>query len=383
MPRHGKYPTGIDKPADKYRVRVTWQGHQYAVGMFYTLTDAKTALSIARGQIAAQTFIPPAERRRMLKARAEAERVASVTVRAWSDVWLESLRRAQRSPATLRSYTSALDAHILPALGDLRLADVTPDDVERMLDATPGSATTRNNIAGVTRAMFIAAVNAKAGGLTESPVRVHVSKPSRRKISASDDALPTPEQVKALEAGMPDRLALAVPLAAWCALRLGEVLGLQRRDFIDLDAPDRAVVLVRRQWASKAKPPQYTEPKAGSERTVAVPASLVPMIVEHLSKHVHEAQDAPLFHGADVRRPMSQTAFAKAWGKSREDVMPGLRFHDLRHVGLTRAAQAGATLTELQARGGHRNVETAMRYQHAEAERDRAIAGRLDESIVR
>ena len=54
-----------------------------------------------------------------------------------------------------------------------------------------------------------------------------------------------------------------------------------------------------------------------------------------------------------------------------------LRFHDLRHTGAVLAAATGATLAELMARLGHSTVSAAMRYQHAAADRDKAIAEAL------
>ncbi len=56
---------------------------------------------------------------------------------------------------------------------------------------------------------------------------------------------------------------------------------------------------------------------------------------------------------------------------------PDLRFHDLRHTGAVLAAATGATLAELMARLGHSTPAAAMRYQHASADRDRAIAEKL------
>ena len=56
---------------------------------------------------------------------------------------------------------------------------------------------------------------------------------------------------------------------------------------------------------------------------------------------------------------------------------PDLRFHDLRHTGAVLAAQTGATLAELMGRLGHSTPGAAMRYQHAAADRDKAIAEAL------
>ena len=46
----------------------------------------------------------------------------------------------------------------------------------------------------------------------------------------------------------------------------------------------------------------------------------------------------------------------------------------LRHLGATLAAQAGATVAEVQARLGHSTPRAAMLYQHATASRDADIA---------
>jgi integrase len=57
--------------------------------------------------------------------------------------------------------------------------------------------------------------------------------------------------------------------------------------------------------------------------------------------------------------------------------MPGLHFHDLRHVGGTLATATGASLKELMARQGNSSTHAAMIYQHATKDRDQAIAKAL------
>ncbi|HUG85520.1 MAG TPA: hypothetical protein VMM13_13210 [Euzebya sp.] len=59
----------------------------------------------------------------------------------------------------------------------------------------------------------------------------------------------------------------------------------------------------------------------------------------------------------------------------------GLHVHDLRGTGATLATAQGATLREFMARLGHRTTKTAMRYQHATADRDVTIARLLGEAI--
>ena len=54
-----------------------------------------------------------------------------------------------------------------------------------------------------------------------------------------------------------------------------------------------------------------------------------------------------------------------------------VRLHDLRHVAGTMAAATGASTKELMRRLGHASPR-AVRYQHASAERDEAIADGID-----
>lgn len=55
------------------------------------------------------------------------------------------------------------------------------------------------------------------------------------------------------------------------------------------------------------------------------------------------------------------------------------RIHDLRHAGLTLAAQSGATLAEVMRRAGHTTSRAALLYQHAAEDRDRDLAARLSD----
>lgn len=376
-----KLPRGIDKRRDRYRARIFHEGQQHELGNFHTLGDAKAALAIARSEVARGIFVPPRVRREQ-RANAEVlERLAQVTVDEWAEDWLTRLADAERSPGTITSYRSTLRVHVLPALGARPLVDVTREDVDELIDGVRARKGPVDNVVRTIRAMFLAAV--AAGRIAESPVKVTIVKKAAHDDEPLDDAqVATPADVRAMANAMPDRLRLAVMLAAWTALRLGEVLGLQRRDLEGLDDPQRAVVHVRRQWASKTSPPAYTDPKRGSRRSLALPASLVPAVVAHLAEHVAADAEAPLFPSArDPRRPIAHTTFDGIWRTAREPIRPGFRFHDLRHTGLTAYARQGATLRELQARGGHRDVAAALRYQHATAERDRALTSKLDDDL--
>lgn len=378
MPRRSKYPAGISEDKGRYRVRVFYRGYQHSVGTYHTLQDAKAALAIARGQIARETFIPPSERRRMWKEVTADEAKKNVTVSAWSELWIETLQKSGASPGTIATYNSVLRTHVVPALGSIRLVDVQEADVQRMLDdvKTPGA---RDLTFRVVRSMFRSAVTAKAGMLESSPMPAYSIRPKKRPHLPEKQVMTTSE-VDDVAAYMPPEYRIAVTLGAWCALRLGELLGLQRRDFRNLDDDTAAELAVERQMNSRANPPTYTPPKSGSVRVVSIPPHVLPELREHLKNHVADNPRAPLLPSPrDPMRPVSQSAFDRQWREARDKVRPRFRFHDLRHTGLTMAAQAGATLRELMERAGHTDVNVALKYQHATRVRDRAIAQRMTE----
>lgn len=365
---------------DAYRVRVWYEGKQFDIGQFDSLTVAKVALEQARIDIARREFISPADRRRMVRARQAAEAARRVTVTDWAEEWLDRLEHHHarpRSPSTITSYRSTLNAHVLPVIGDRLIGDVTENDITALLDAAykkgPGSG---RNAAATLRAMLRAAVAARVGGLTAMPATIEVGAGGRR----DTDSLPTDAEVRALADAMPEHLRLSVDLAAGGGLRLGEVLGLQVRDLdLDLDAPNGPDLHVRRQWLSKGRPPRYGVPKAGSARTVALPDALAERARAHIAAHTTGEADAPLFPSvSDPARPLSHSAYAARWDVARKSVgRPSLNFHTLRHWHLTRYSQAGGTSAETSDRGGHNSAEVARRYQHTERVRDREIANRM------
>src|SRR5699024_2846708 len=161
MPKKRKLPRGIDQRGDTYRARLSYQGQQMSIGAFFTIGDAKAALQIARAEIARGIFVPPQQRRQEIRAAELMERISSVTGTEWAADWLARRESVGRSLGTLRSYKSTLDVHVLPVLGDKRITDVTPEDVDELLETVRAARGPWANVARTVRAMFTAAVAAR------------------------------------------------------------------------------------------------------------------------------------------------------------------------------------------------------------------------------
>lgn len=295
------------------------------------------------------------------------EASGGITLDAYSKQWLK--QRSLR-PRTQQLYRSMLDRLILPELGDLKIAALTPAKVRTWHSGLGTDHPTRNAHAyGLLHAICTTATQDEL--IDANPCRIRGAMQNKRR---RDVEVLTPAQVDKLAARMPAELRASVTLAAWCGLRWGETSELRRKDI----PADCSVLRIRRAVTYRAGRFYIGEPKtAAGVRDVAVPPHIRPMLKQHLKTHVGKGPNALLFPGDDGKHLRSDqyrywfTLARKAIGK------PNFRVHDLRHVGAVLAAQSGATTAELMHRLGHTTPEMALRYQHVAEGRDAEIAARL------
>jgi integrase len=287
----------------------------------------------------------------------------------YADAWLGA---RELKPRTRALYGDLLNKHLRPTFGPVRISRITPDRVRAWYAAMPADKPTqRAHAYGLLRSIFSSVVS--DGLVDANPCRIRgagaAKKRHQTKVASLDD-------LDVIVAAMPERYRPMVLLAAWCGLRFGELVELRRAD-VDLDASpaavrvSRAAVRVFGGW-------EVGDPKSeAGKRTVAVPPHIVRTLTDHLDKHVGTEPGALLFpsRGGGHMQPAS---LYRVWYPARDKAgRPDLRFHDLRHTGLTMAAATGATLADLMARAGHSSPQAALRYQHAAADRDAAIAEML------
>jgi integrase len=277
------------------------------------------------------------------------------------------------SGSTRQLYRMTLGKQILPVFEDVPLSAITPAmvrDWHAKLRTRTGP-TQRARAYSLLRTILNTAVADDV--IPANPCRIR----GAGTVKAARDIRPASlPELEALAAAMPPRYRLMVLLAAWCAMRFGELAELRRGD---IDAKNGAVH-IRRGVVRTDDGPAVKDPKsAAGKRDVNIPPHLMPAVRDHLARHTKPGQDALLFpaaHGGNLNPATLRWPFHRA----REAAgRPDLHFHDLRHTGAVLAAATGATLAELMARLGHSTVSAAMRYQHASKDRDKVIAAALSE----
>lgn len=338
--------------------------------------DAVAWLAAERKLIDLDVWTPPAD-------RVAAKRTAGQTVGQYAEKWLATRRTPKGDPLkarTVADYRRYLDRHILPTLGDLPLKQLTGARVEAWYDNLDADTPTqRAHVYQLLRAITTTATERKL--LAANPCTI----PGAGRTARAKTIRPaTIAELGVIADNMPPRLRLAVLLGGWCALRYGEIAELRRRD-IDLK---RGTITVARgvTWPSVrddetgklvSQAVVGTPKSAAGVREVHIPPHILPDVAAHLDDHTDRGRDAMLF-ASTTGRHIHPRAFGWKYHLARTKAgRPDLRFHDLRHTGAVLAAQTGATLAELMGRLGHSTPGAAMRYQHAAADRDAAIAAKL------
>jgi integrase len=319
---------------------------------FDTHGDADTYLATIRADMVRGVWQPP--------------KTEVLTFGEYAERWLE---QRELSPRTHRDYRVILDRFLRPTLADRALTAISPTDVRNWHARLLTGKVYRARAYGLLRTIMLTATT--DGLIPASPCVIKKAGSVGRSIEINPPEL---DELATLVAAMPQRLQLAVHLAAWCALRYGEIMELRRCD-IDLKA---GVVDVQRgvTWVAGEAFVGPPKSKAG-KRKVTIPPHLLPLIKTHLEMHAAWGKDGLLFPGPRGGHLTSST-FNRYWWIARAQAdKPGLRFHDLRHLGATMAAQSGATLAELMRRLGHTTPQMALLYQHAADSRDRQIAAAL------
>lgn len=214
-------------------------------------------------------------------------RGATRSVRDYANRWMGE--RHDLRPRTVELYESLLRVHILPTFGSLSVGKLAPSAVR----AWNAELALRHPVTAAKAYRLLREILATAVAdelIARNPCVVKRAgqerSPERPMISVAE--------VEALASSMPAALRLAVLLAAWCQLRRGEVLGLERRD-VDLL---HGTLRVERTASHAPGGVEIGPPKSeAGRRALSVPPHLLAELEDHLRTSVGPQATAPLFTG--------------------------------------------------------------------------------------
>ena len=290
----------------------------------------------------------------------------------YSEEWLKrrTVKGRPLKDRTAEHYEKLLEQHINDTFGHVTVRAINPDAVRKWYATCAiGAPVIRAHAYSLLSTILGTA--ASEGIADTNPCTISGAGNTERRVKIRPATL---AELEILVTEMPERLRLMALLAAWCAMRYGELAELRRKDIVG------NVIQIRRGVVRVDGEMRVTSPKsAAGSRDVTVPPHLMTLVEQHLEKHTRAGPESLLFPAANGRHLQPSSLYRYFYGARDKAKRPDLRFHDLRHTGATLAAQTGATLAELMGRLGHSTVAAALKYQHIAADRDAQIAAALSQ----
>lgn len=314
-------------------------------------------------------------------AQAALEAAKLKTVKQYATAVFMASKEISLSENARSSYQQFLDRYVFPALGDLRLVDVTPAMIQKMLvdfqKAGYAHATAvklYNIMNGVFQMAFM------DDSIPVNPM-LKVKRPAPRKDEApkeeSDKAYTAKElaQILSCAAQEPLKWQTYIYLAADTGARRGELCGLQ---WADIEWGAGSITLRHNLQYTPQKGVYDTSTKNKRSRSIDIgPDSLALLrqlrdeqAASCISKWVFTQDETP-----EPMHPQSPTRYFKKFGERYgiKDFHP----HKLRHSSASIALTSGADVVSVSERLGHSDTAVTLRmYAHANEESIRR-AGQL------
>lgn len=364
-------------------------------GSIYQRKDGRWTAAFGTGD-GRRRYVYGRTRQEAAKKLAEAQRAhhdgmlpadGRVTVSAFAKEWLEGVKTSVR-PKTVEAYEWAVQTHIVPRIGRLKMAKVQPVHLERayadMRSAGKAPKTVRS-VHTTAHTFFGKAV--RLGLIPRNPASLaDVPKVPRREPPMFDQR----DFQTFVSAARDNRLEALFVLAITSGARSGELLGLRWLD-IDFEA---GLLHIRRALHLSQGEFSLAEPKTSSSlRSLA----LSRVAQDALRRHRTRQNEQALGVGPAWSNPWDLVFTNEIGGPlDRHNVLrrelrpllaevglPPLTFHDLRSVAGSLALDHGVPLPVVSHALGHSDISTTARhYVHLIKGAERKVAAAFDEMAV-
>lgn len=330
-----------------------------------------------------------------------------ITFQAFSDTWLSDYALQHLEPTTIDIYKKLLRVHIIPAIGNLKLARIQPSHLNRLYnvmlqerkDGKLGgySPTTIKRVHTLISSILNTAV--KWNVVLENPCE-RVSPPKQTRDADSIQFF-TLEQTGVFLAAVDAALAagrirtqhkIFFHLALFCGLRRGELVALTWSDF---DFNRCTVSITKSTGLVDGKPFTKAPKNKTSVRTVSVPESVMLLVRNYqreqyrlrLSLGSYWKGSNYVFIQADGKQMYPSTPYSVFKDvihvhnqmASDAEQLPDIPLHGLRHTSATLLISQNVDIRTVSGRLGHAQTSTTMNiYSHQLQSMDEKAAGTLE-----
>jgi integrase len=260
----------------------------------------------------------------------------NLNVREYLARWLADSVRGTVKPITFESYERLVRLHIVPALGRMKLKNLTPVHLQAFYRDRLDAGLSPRTVQYLHVLLHRSLKQGMRWNLVPRNVAEAVDPP---KVHRKEMRPLSPEEARVLlQAAQENRIEALYVLAVHCGLRQGELLAL-RWDDVDLEA---GMLRVNRTLTITKDGPTFTTPKtAKSRRSVKLTAGAVEALKRHSERQAEEIvrmdilyQDQGLVFASKIGTPMNRHNLNSRSFKPllERTGLPNIRFHDLRHT---------------------------------------------------
>jgi len=372
MAKRGQNEGSITKREDGRwvaRLTVGYEGGKQRRKCLYGRTREEVAGKLARALKAKQDGLPVSNDR--------------LTFGQFLDKWLEDSVKPSVRPRTYDQYSQYVRLYIRPALGNIKLVKLSPENIQALLNRQVKKGLSART-AQLTHAIIRRAlVQAYKWQLVPRNVATLVDPPRGARFEPTPL---TPDETRAfLKAVKGDRLEAFYTVAVALGLRRGEALALRWKD-IDLEAGTLTVRHTLQNLPGGGW--NLAEPKSrNSRRTLGLPAFSVQSLKDHRRRQRKERmikgkdwQDHGFVFASEVGTPLDGNNVYKRYkALLKENGLPDIRFHDLRHTAGTMLCIQGVHPRVAMETLGHSQIGLTMNlYTHVASELQREAAVKID-----
>jgi len=304
------------------------------------------------------------------------------TVGQFLTQWLETAKSTIRNTTFVR-YEEYVRLHIAPVIGHIRLARLTPEDVQGLYTRKLAEGLSPTSVRHMPTVLHRVLRQALRWGRVARNVSEAADPPRR---STPEFQPLSPDEVKKfLEAAREDRLEGLYVLAVTTGMRQGEILGLQWRN-LDLENGTLQVHATLQQGGTLGEPKT-----AKARRQIDLPIVAIEPLRRHRIRQMKERIEAgPLWGESDF-------VFTNAVGRHidpdnlrhrsfgpllQRAALPNIRFHDLRHTAATVLMSLGTHPKVVQELLGHSQIAVTMDiYSHVLPTMQRKAMDDLDKLL--
>lgn len=322
-----------------------------AVGVkepFATKKEAQAELTKLLNELRNGTFVRPDK----------------ATVAGYLADWLDGLPAAGRRPSTIAGYRQTIDYNVIPTLGTIELQALTATDLDRLYSALLARGLAMSTVRKVHAVLSSALNSAERKGVISRNVARVASPPAASAAKAPEMKYWTPREMRAFIDSIDGHHHYPlIRLAAMSGMRRAELCGLRWTD-VDLDAGTISVKHSITAVHSKIVAGDVKTKR--SRRVLDIDAAT--MVV--LSRWRRRQLESRMLMGAGWRdtglvftdptgagwHPNTVTQAFDRLVSAKDDLVPRIRFHDLRHSHATHLLAAGVNVKVVSERLGHASV---------------------------